>query len=171
MSLDFKSQLGSAVDSSTGLVIYTPRMLPASPPESPDHTEYQYPLYLGGKRVYGLGLNGSDAVMEKVGRREWISKLDLGRDWVLDAVFEFKRMLGSGDGDFLFLQGLARGLVGVFEKDTNRGYDFRYLALTDAALLAQRGIAVPDDVARLPNGEVVLAEAFMPVHIDGVDAS
>ena len=70
MSLDFKPQPGSVVDSGTGLTIYPPRLLPAPPPADPDGIEYQYAIFLDGKRFYGIGLNGSDAVVDKDGRRE-----------------------------------------------------------------------------------------------------
>ena len=169
MPLDFKPQPGSAVDPGTGLTIHAPRMSPAPPPADAGHTEYQYNFRFDGQWFYGIGLNGSDEVVERAGRREWMFRLDLGRDWVLDTVFELKRMLGNSDEDFVFLQGMAQGLVRVFEKDTNHDYDFRYLALTDAGLLAQRGIMVLGEVARLPTGEIVLADVFVPAQAEGDD--
>lgn len=171
MSLDFKPQPGSAIDSNSGLAISYPRMLPAEPPSAPNDTEYQYSIYLNDKRFSGVGLEGSNAVVEEAGRRVWTSKLDLGRASSLDSVFKLKRMLSNGDENFTFLRGLAQGLVRVFEQDTNRDYDFRYLALTDATLLAQRGIAVPEDIARLPTGEIILADVFVPAQVEGEDES
>jgi len=167
MSLDFKPQLGSVVDSATGLTIYEPRLLPASPPADPDGTEYQYAIFLDGKRFYGIGLYGSDAVVDKEGRRQRVFLLDLGPGWVLDTVFELKNMLEDDDDDFAFLRGLARGLVGVFESRTDNDDDTRYLAVAGAAALAARGIAVPAGATRLPGGEVLLAESFVPAHADG----
>ena len=167
MPLDFKPQLGSAVDPGTRLTIYEPRMLPASPPADPDGTEYQYAIFLDGKRFYGIGLNGSNAVVNKDGRRERVFLLDLG----LDMVFRLKHMVEDYDDDFDFLRGLARGLVGVFESRTDNDDDTRYLAVTGAAALAARGIAVPAGALRLPGGEVLLAESFVPGHADGSGGS
>ncbi|QQP94966.1 hypothetical protein [Lysobacter enzymogenes] len=171
MSLDFQPRLGSAVDADTGLTIYEPRLQPASPPASPDDTEYQYAIFLDGKRFYGLGLNGSDAVVDKAGRRERVFLLELGSAGALDAALDLKRRLANDEPDFVFLRELARGLVGVFETRTDNDDDTRYLAVVDAAALAERGIAAPESVARLADGELVLAEAFVPAHADGSDAS
>jgi hypothetical protein len=120
------------------LTIYPPRLLPASPPVDPDGTEYQYAIFLDGKRFYGIGLNGSDAVVDKDGRRERVFLLDLGPDWVLDTVLRLKHMLEDDADDFDFLRGLARGLVGVFESRTDNDDDTRYLAVANAAALAAR---------------------------------
>ena len=171
MPLDFKPQLGSVVDPGTGLTLYRPRLLPASPPADPDGTEYQYAIFLDGEHFYGIGLYGSDAVVDKDGRRERVFLLDLGPDWVLDAVFRLKHMVEDDDDDFDFLRGLARGLVGVFESRTDNDDDTRYLAVTGAAALAARGIAVPAGALCLPGGEVLLAESFVPAHADGIVGS
>lgn len=171
MSLDFQPRQGSAVDPGTGLTLYPPRLLPASPPESPDDTEFQYAIFRDGKRFYGLGLVGSDAMVDKDGRREHLFLLDLSPVWVLDTVLELKRMLEDGSDDYAFLRGLARGLVAVFESRTDNDDDTRYLALIDPIALAERDIAVPADAARLPGGELLLAEAFVPAHADGSIAS
>lgn len=170
MPLDFEPRTGSAIDQESGLVIYPPRMLPASPPEDPAHTEYQYAFYRGDERIYGLGLFGSDMGIDNGGRRELVFTLDLGRDWVLDTVFEFKRLLGNDDDDFVFLKGLARGLVSVFEGRTDNDEDTRHVAVADAALLAGRGIPVPESTRRSSATGIVLAEAFVPAHIDGSEA-
>ena len=161
MPFDFKYQSGWAVDPGTGLTVCQPRIVPTSPPANPDDIEYQYALHQGDDRYY-LGLFGKDAVLEKDGHRERVSTLDLGRDWVLDSVFGIKRDLGNGDDDFVFLQGLARGLVAVFERRRYNDDDERYVAVTNTALLTVRGVTVPDGVARWNSGEVVLAEIFVP---------
>jgi hypothetical protein len=162
MSLNFKSQLGGAIDSGTGLTIRPPRMLPASPPRYPDEVEYQYTFYRGGEPYDGLGLFGTDVVVEKNGHRECVSTLDLGSDQLLNSVFRLKRDLGDDD-DFAFLQGLAYGLIAVFENHSDSD-DGRYVVVTNAALLAARGITVPDSAARLDSGQIVLAEIFAPAH-------
>lgn len=164
MSLDFVPMRGSAVDLQRGLVIYPPRMLPASPPEDPALTEYQYAFYRGDDRIYGLGLFGSDLVVENEAQRELVFTLDLRRDGVLDAVLEFKRILGNDDEEFAFLKGLARGLVAVFERRADNDEPVRYVAVTDAAMLASRGIQVPDSAWTPSATEIVLAETRVPAH-------
>jgi hypothetical protein len=67
MPLNFKSKARSAVDLDTGMVIHTPCMLPASPPEDPNHTEYQYMFWLGDEIVGGLVFFGT----EDDGRETW----------------------------------------------------------------------------------------------------
>jgi len=166
MPLNFKAQIGGAIDLDTGLTICEPRTLPASLPTNPDRVEYQYTLYRGDERYY-IGLFGVDTVVEKDGHKEWIFALDFGRDWVLDSVFSIKRDLGNDDDDFVFLQGLARGLVAMFEKDHSED-DVRYVVLTDTALLAARGITVPNGVTRLGSGEIVLAEILTPAQTSAV---
>ena len=161
MPLNFKAQLGEAVDLDTGLSILSPRMLPASPPANPNDTEYQYTFYRDGESYDGLGLFGTDVVIEKDGRREGVSTLNLDREWLLDSVFRLKRDLGDDGDDFAFLQGLAYGLIAVFENHSDSD-DGRYVVVTDAALLAARGINVPNGVTRLNSGQIVLAEIFAP---------
>jgi hypothetical protein len=171
MPLNFEPRLGSAVDTATGLTIYAPRILPASPPEDPEHTEYQYSFYLHGKRIDGLGFFGTKLIKKKLGHLERIFELDLGRDWVLDSVFEFKKTLDDEGDNFVFLQSLARGLVGVFEKDSDADDDFRYLAMTNANLLERRGIVVPNYIVRLAGNEIILAEIFVAANSNGEDVS
>lgn len=171
MPLNFQSQSGSAVDQQSGIRIPMPRMLPASTQDGKEYTEYQYSIYRGDKRISGLGLNGTDRIVDAQKRRVWESKLDLGRDWVLDAIFDIKSDLKNDDNDFDFLRAIACGMLKVFEGESNQNYDFHYLASSDESSLARRGIEVPSDIARLPNNEIVLAEIFVAGGHDGADAS
>lgn len=162
MPLNFTPQPGSAVDQSNGITITSPRLLPASPPEDPSHNEYQYMLYVDGVRVDGLGLFGSEGMLEVEGRRERVFTLDIRRDWVLDSIFGFKQALGNTDDDLTFLIGLTQGLVMANMDQSSSKYGIRYLAITRHEALARRGIDHPQ--AELPSlaGEIVLAEAFVP---------
>ena len=166
MSLNFEPQLNSAVDTKSGLTICRPRRLPL---EDPSQTEYQYSIYLNDKRLYGIGLNGVDKLIEKIECKEWIFMLDIGSDW--EGVFRLKKILNNNDRDFVFLKNLAFGLIAVFEKDINANYDSRYLAVVNVELLQQHGIIAPDHAVRLSNGKIVLAEVFIPVQTDKGDAS
>lgn len=165
MPLDFEPRTGSAIDLESGIVIYAPRMLPASPPEDPGRAEYQYAFYRGDDRIYGLGLFGSDMTVDKAGRRERVFTLDLARGQVLEMVFEFKRILENEDDDFVFLAGLARGLVAVFGNRPDDDADMRYVAVTDAALLAERGIRIPESVLQSVGDGIVLAETLVPARV------
>lgn len=164
MPLNFKPQRGSAIDINNGLVIYRPRILPA---EAPDDIEYQYAIYRDDQPYDGLGLFGTDAITNETEHLQRVFTLDLGRDWVLDSIFGFKRALGSEDEDIDFLRGLARGLVAVFESRTDNDEELCYVAVTKAVLLIERGIPLPDDLKRSATGEIVLAEVIVPAHADG----
>ena len=161
MSLNFEAQLGGAIDPSTGLTIRPPRILPASPPRNPDDIEYQYILYRGDDRYY-IGLFGDDTMADMNGNRERVLTFDFGRDQVLNSVFRLKRNLSNSDGDFVFLQNLASGLLAVSQSDTNHNYGIRYIALTKLPTLAKQGVRCPDTAKQLSTGEVVLAEIFVP---------
>jgi len=89
----------------------------------------------------------------------------------LEGVFELKRILGNDDGDFQFLQEVARGLVVVFATEPSPDYDFRYSALISADALAAGGVVVPPGTPQGSNGEIVLAEAFVPARADRSEAS
>jgi hypothetical protein len=112
-------------------------------------------------------------VIEKAGYREWVFILDLGRDQVLNSIFDrVKKSLENEDDDFTFLQGLARGLVMAYQGRTDNDDNVRYVAITKLALLTARGIIIPTEskfistsTVPLAEGEVVLAEAFVPTHL------
>lgn len=165
MPLNFEPRPGSAVDESNGILINAPRVLPASPPEDPTHTEYQYFLHVHGQRVDGLGLFGSDEFQGEGDARERRFTLDMSRDWVLKAALAFKESIGNVDEDFTFLQGLAQGLVMANMDESSSKYSIRYVATTTREALVRCGI---NPVA--PNFDergfgIVLAEARVPVRV------
>lgn len=166
MPLAFERQPGSAVDRQSGVTITAPRVLPASSPEDPSHTEYQYLLYLNGRRVDGLGLFGTEQLIETQNGPERVFTLDLGRDWVLKSILGFKRKLNNSDDDLAFLHSLSQGLVLANMDHSSTRYAVRYVAVTTNEALARNGI-VTKDLPR-PHGEVrvVLADAFNPVRAE-----
>ncbi len=166
MPLNFTPQPGSAVDQGNRIVITSPRLLPASPPEDPSHNEFQYLFYVDGVRVDGLGLFGSEAMVETEGGRERVFTLDIGRDWVLESIFSFKRTLGNKDDDLTFLTGIAQGLVLANMDQRSSKYGIRYLAITRHGALARRGIDHLQTKLPLAAGEIVLAEAFVPISVE-----
>jgi hypothetical protein len=135
--------------------------------EDSTKTEYQYSFYLDGKFFHGLELDSTDVFVDEMGRQKWIFMLNLWHDKILASIFKFKQIINNDDDELLFLQELARGLVGVFEKDARNDYDMHYLALTDAAVLTHRGITVPDNIDRLSTGKIVLAETFIYARTNG----
>jgi hypothetical protein len=165
MPLNFEPRPGSAVDEGNGIVITAPRVLPASPPEDPTHTEYQYLFHVHGERVDGLGLFGSDEIQDRSGMPERKFTLDLSRDWVLKSALSFKESIGNTDGDFTFLQGLAQGLIMANMDESSSKYSIRYVAVTTHEALARCGITpIAVDSDSVESG-IVLAEARVPARI------
>lgn len=166
MAFEFEARGGAAVDPATGLSIRMPRMQPGDVSST---TEYQYPIYLGEQRIHGVAVMGTDTVDRSGGRRLWTSRLDLGAAGALDGLLELKRMLGNADDDFVFVQGIARGLLLVFATDPNPGYDFHYVAVISVAALAARGITAPAAAGPVLDGGIVLAEVRVPARANGRD--
>lgn len=166
MSLNFEPKERCAFDRGSRVLITPPRILPASPPEDSSHTEYQYMFHRDDERIGGLGLFGTDVVAEIEGRRERVTTLDLGRDWVLQSVLGFKQTLADTGDEFLFICGLARGLAIADMGDRDSEYDLRCVAVTKSDVLGRMGIAIPDGVVQGPEGEVVLAEVRLLASVD-----
>ncbi|WP_164270560.1 hypothetical protein [Stenotrophomonas sp. B1-1] len=166
MPLEFERQPGSAVDRRTGVIITAPRILPASPPEDPSHTEYQYLFYLNGQRVDGLGLFGSDEMVETESGRERVFALDLGRDWVLKSILGFKQTLNNQDSNFAFLCSVAQGLVLANMDHSSPKYGVRYVAITTAEALARNDIPTVGLAPAHHGGVIILAEAVNPIRAD-----
>lgn len=165
MPLHFESNVGSAIDRNSGLTIYPPRIVPASPPEDPNHDEYQYGLYRNGERIDGLAVFVTDESIERAGDRERIFTLDLGRDWVLDSILSLKKSLHSDDDDFDFLQGLAKGLLLVYQTRPKLTYKVRYIAITSKSMLDKHGIApsrtnTSIDLSKFDD-QILLSELFI----------
>jgi hypothetical protein len=162
MPLQFERQPGSAVDRRTGVTITAPRILPASPPEDPSHTEYQYLFYLNGQRVDGLGLFGSDEMVETPNGPERVFTLDLGRDWVLKSILGFKQTLSNTDSDLAFIRSLAQGLVLANMDDSNTQHAVRYVALTTGEALARTNVSTIDPIIASDGSTIVLACELVP---------
>lgn len=168
MPLNFVPQRGAAVDRETGLTIYAPRMLPA---EGQDDVEYQYSFDRNDHSIDGLGLYGFELSVRRNGRVQQVFTLDLGREAVLESIFNrVKKSFANEDDDFSFLANLAQGLISVFESRTDNDDDVRYVAITKPSLLSQHGIELPeefkniaDDIS-LPDGYVAIAEITVPAH-------
>lgn len=166
MPLAFEHQPGSAVDRESGVTITAPRVLPASPPEDPSHTEYQYLFYLNGQRIDGLGLFGTEQMIETQQGTERLFTLDLGRDWVLKSILGFKHKLNNTDSDFVFLSSLSQGLVLANMDHSSTRYAVRYAAITTEEALARAGIATNYFLPTSTGIGVVLAEAFNPIRME-----
>lgn len=159
MPLIFEPRPGAVVDQTADLSIYPPRMLPASPPEPPGHTEYQFALYRGEDR-HGFGMFGTEIVREIENRRRRLVILDLRRDWVIDSTLKLKRRLDITDNDLRFLQDLSKGLLAARALQCEPGEDIACRAMTDAELLAERWIEVPGALLTAYPGLVELAEFY-----------
>lgn len=157
MPLTFEPQSGAVVDQAADLSICAPRMLPASPPEPSDHTEYQFALYRDEDR-HGFGLFGWESERESGGGHQRLVVLDLGRDWVIDAALKLKRRLDNTDDDLRFLRDFSKGLLAARALRREPDEDITCQAVTDAQLLAERGIEVPDTLLTRDRHQVLLAE-------------
>ncbi|HDS1037552.1 TPA: hypothetical protein QDZ42_000836 [Stenotrophomonas maltophilia] len=162
MPLLFERQPGSAVDHESGITIPAPRIVPASPPEDPGHSEYQYLFYVDGERVDGLGVLGSERTVQAATGAERIFNLDLGRDWVLRSIFDFKRLLKDTGDQFSFLRSLAQGLVLANMDDSSSRCAVRYVATANAEALKEFGIEIADPLQLTSDGSIVLASVHAP---------
>lgn len=107
-------------------------------------TEYHYSLYRGDDRIGGLGLIGSDEVVEHGGVREHVFWLDLAREQVIRALLDYKQDFGATDEDFAYLRGIAHGLVVAFAGRTENEENLRYVAVTSIEALSAAGVLVSD---------------------------
>lgn len=166
MTLHFVAAHGSSVDSANALVIYEPR-IEAGP--APDEVEYQYAIYQNENTRDGLGLFGLNVLIDEGGEIVRVFTLDLGQPQVLESTLKLKQRLGIEGDDFEFIHGLAEGLVRVFDSRTDNREAVRYVALTQDVALQAKGVAVPDGLPRLPNGQIVLAETRVAAHpVEGI---
>ncbi len=164
MPLRFEAAHGSAIDPHNGLKIFQPRMEPTA---TPDEVEYQYPIYRGDA-LYGFGCSGLMTVLQEQGRPVRVFTLDLGQDRTIKWIQELQQQLDI-DGDAVdFTLRLAEGLVQVFQSDTGNNEEVRYLALTQGTFFEDQRWAVPAGLARLANGDVVLAQVVVPMRPAGV---
>lgn len=91
-------------------------MLPATLPEDPKKTEYQYNFRRNGEWFYGLSIHGTYEVLNSNQQIERLYTLDLGGGRILDSLFQLKKELGSNDDNFVFLKNLALGLTRSYLK-------------------------------------------------------
>ncbi|MGH8039318.1 MAG: hypothetical protein ACREPD_16390 [Stenotrophomonas sp.] len=141
------------------ILVPAPRIIAASLPEDPDHTEYQYMFYVAGKRVGGLGLFGWEAMVEGAVGPERVFTLDLGRSWVLESLLRFKQEIGSTDDDLTFVIGMAERLVMANMDHSSSKYGIRYVAETTEELLARHGMTGLSTDMPMTQGRILLAQA------------
>ncbi|WP_266171702.1 hypothetical protein [Dyella subtropica] len=160
MPLHFEAANGSAIDHQHGLEVFQPRM---EPTENQGEVEYQYWIFRGESQ-YSLGCFGTFNSIKNEGRNVDVFTLNLGQNWVIESIFKTKDRLNILGDKFSFLVGLSEGLVRVFQSRRDNDNEVRYLALSQEAVLHDHGIAIPDGLLRLPNGDIVLAEVTVPAH-------
>ncbi|MEN5286595.1 hypothetical protein ABE494_11720 [Stenotrophomonas lactitubi] len=164
MRLCFEPRPYSSFDPVSGITIPRPRVLPGELADGTVVTEYQYAFYHGDKRVGGLGFHGTDQLAEINGHTERVFTFDLGHDWLITYMLEFKTMVGNSDTDFSFLRDLAQGLAMAYAGQTDNVEDLRYVAITTVSALAIAGVLTPDRGLVASDSHVVLAEAYVPVN-------
>lgn len=164
MPLCFEPRPYSSFDPVSGITIPRPRILPCELADGTVVTEYQYALYLGDKRIGGMGFHGTDQLAETNGHTERVLTFDLGHHWLITHMIEFKTLVGNVDSDFSFLRNLAQGLALAYACQTDNVEDLRYVAITTVSALSIAGVLIPDHVPVASDGHVVLAEADVPVN-------
>jgi hypothetical protein len=162
MPLCFQSRSHSSYDTVSGISIPRPRILPTDVANGKGGTEYQYSFYRGDHRIGGLGFEGHDEVVVDGAFREWVFTLDLGHDWLVSSMVEFKQALGDTDDDFTFVRSLANGLVMAYAGQVDNEDNLRYVAITTSAALAQGGVEIPDGTDVAADGVIVLAQVVVP---------
>lgn len=161
MTLHFVAAYGCAVDSANGLVVFEPRMEPG---RTPDEIEYQYSINKKDGTREGLGFFGLHVLVEEAGETVRLFTMKLGQPQVIDSMLKIKERLHIDGDEFEFIHRLAEGFVRAFESETDNTEVIRYVALIQDAPLQDVGLAVPANLPRLPNGQVVLAEIRLEAH-------
>lgn len=164
MPLNFQPRSGSSFDPISGITIPEPRILPARLPDGSAGTEYQYAFYLNHVAIGRLGFCGSDYIAEANGARERVFEFDLGHDWLIKSMLEFKRKIADSDDDMGFLRSLANGLVMAYAGQTDNDENLRYVAITTPDALVHAGVLVSDEGGTSSEGMCVLAEVSIPAH-------
>ncbi|MBK0025006.1 hypothetical protein IAE57_02430 [Stenotrophomonas sp. S48] len=160
--MDFKPLGISAIDESSGVSIPQPRMLPATLPGGGTGIEFQYAFRRNGERIGGLGILGKETALVTDGHREWLYKLEITHHSAFDSIFRLKRKIGNTDDDFIFLSTIAEGLVAVFVGSHDNVEPQRNVVVTSLSALNQQGILVPEQIPFSQDGEIVLADAYVP---------
>lgn len=165
MAVNFIPRERSAFDVESGISILLPRVLPSDQSEPGGSIEYQYTFRRNGEPVGGLGMFGDQRVDGTSNRPVWTYTVNLSPPWVLRDILRMNSLFGSIEPDFTFLQGIARGLVAAFAGQTTNTVDLRYVALASSESLIGEGLS-DIQISGVPNeGEVILAEVFVPAHI------
>lgn len=162
MPLDFQFKTGAAIDEESELTIYPPRLVPASPLADPALTEYQYNLYQGDDR-YGFSVFGK---IDQNPDADSVT-LDLSQGLALEAILRLKLDIGNSDPDFVFLTGMARGLLVALEADAPDDRRMICQAWISLDALAKRHVSVVADHASVSGEGVLLASVTIAVrHVD-----
>lgn len=134
------------------------------PVDDPQGVEFEFPILYGDKYL-AFGCMGTQQVQEVNGRKTRIVVLDLARESTIEWVFDLKKWLNASQDDLDFLLALADGLIKTFQGRTDNHYeDIRYVVLTQEATLRSHGIHPPGNLERDGEGNIVLAEALVPIH-------
>ncbi|MGH8039314.1 MAG: hypothetical protein ACREPD_16370 [Stenotrophomonas sp.] len=164
MTIDFKPRGTSSFDQQSGVHIPLPRMLPHTFADGLEGVEYQFSFRRGDERIDGLGVFGTEQVVETSGQLERVYAIDLSSASALKSMLRSKESFAATDDDLIFLRGLARGLVDVIASQHGDGERLSCVAYTGAEALSSLGIPVPVSADALEQGVIVLAEASVPAH-------
>jgi hypothetical protein len=164
MSINFKPSANTSFDEGSGVTISHPRILLDERLEGGASVEYQYTFRRGDERVGAMGFLGTAVDSELDGDRGLIYTLDLRPSEILMDMLKFKRFLGDTSDEFVFVRCLAQGLVNVFAGKTANPESRRYVAVASADDLVRVGAPAPAGHLSLPDGNIVLAQLFVPGH-------
>lgn len=165
MPFNFQPFSHSAVDPINNVSVLRPRMLPVALSNGDQGTEYQYSFYRGDKRIAGLGMEGHDEIVEREGYTEHVFWLDLGRVPFIKTLIDYKPEFGATGNDFVYVRGIAQGLVMAFAGRTDNDENLRYVAVTKADALTAAGVLIPDGTPIGEDGTVLLAEIVIPASL------
>lgn len=164
MTIDFRPRGTSSFDQQSGVHIPLPRMLPHTFVDGREGVEYQFSFRRGDERLDGLGVFGTEQVIENHGQQEWLYTIDLSSESALKSMLRSRDSIGATDDDITYICGLARGLVNVFAGQDDNTENLLYVAFTSAEALSSLGIPVPGNSQNLADGAIVLAEVRVPAH-------
>lgn len=158
MTLKFESKGSVSIDRLHGIEIRQPRILPGG---EPGEVEYQYSILINDESD-GLGFYGSYTPSVVDGVSGATSKLLLTPDDVLKHLFGIQAKIGDRDHPFSFLCAFARGLIGVYDSGIFNNENSQFLVLANADDLIRLGVEVPMSHPRTEQGQLILAELFVP---------
>jgi hypothetical protein len=135
MPLHFEASQGCAIDRINGLQLFHTRMEPRNPGEA----EYQFAIYRGDK-WYAFSCYGVCRLMIINWKPTRINSMNLGRDWLLDAILRIKKALGVDGTDLEFVHGLAVGITKTFESRSDNVYEVDYTVVATRDSLTEKGM-------------------------------